>query len=112
MDEIRSYHYDPKQFEAYKQWALNDAVPFLKANLDIVGFWLDSGTPAEVSGRSPMSMSLGSANVTWIIRWDSKEARDEGHKNIFGGAAWQEIWSRHPDADGYLQMEARFADEV
>jgi len=112
MDEIRSYHYDPAQFEAYKKWALDEAVPFLKANLNIIGFWLDSGTPAEVSGREPMDMALGSANVTWVIRWDSKEARDQGHKEIFGGAGWQEIWSHHPDADGYLQMEARFAEPV
>ena len=112
MDEIRSYHYDPKKFDAYKKWALEEAVPFLKANLNIVGFWLDSGIPAEVSGRTPMDMPLGSANVTWVIRWDSKEARDRGHKEVFGGKGWQEIWSHHPDADGYLQMEARFAEPV
>ena len=112
MDEIRSYHYDPEQFEAYKKWAVDEAVPFLKANLNIVGFWVDSGTPAEVTGSNPSQMELGSANITWIIRWGSKEARDEGHKTIFGGAGWQDIWSRHPDANGYLQMEARFADEI
>ena len=112
MDEIRSYHYDPEQFEAYKKWAVDEAVPFLKANLNIVGFWVDSGTPAEVTGSNPSQMELGSANITWIIRWGSKEARDEGHKTIFGGAGWQDIWSRLPDASGYLQMEARFADEI
>lgn len=112
MDEIRSYHYDPEKFEAYRQWALDEAVPFLKANLNIVGFWVDAGIPAEVGGEKPSAMELGSANITWIIRWDSKEARDEGHKAVFGGTGWQDIWSRHPDPDGYLQMEARFADEV
>ncbi|MFT5562604.1 MAG: hypothetical protein ACI9Z9_002488, partial [Litorivivens sp.] len=25
--EIRSYHYDPTQFYAYKKWALDEAVP-------------------------------------------------------------------------------------
>ena len=49
MVEIRSYHYDPAKFEAYKVWAVEEAVPFLKANLDIIGFWMDNGTPPEVS---------------------------------------------------------------
>lgn len=112
MVEIRSYHYDPEKFDAYKQWALDEAVPFLKANLDIVGFWLDNGAPPEISGGKPMAMPIGTANVTWIIRWDHMDARSAGHKAVFGGAGWQDIWSRHPDADGYLQMEARFADAV
>ena len=112
MDEIRSYHYEPEKFEAYKRWALDEAVPFLKANLNIIGFWLDAGIPAEVTGQRPSAMELGSANITWIIRWDSKEARDEGLQALLESPGWQDIWSRHPDADGYLQMEARFTDEV
>jgi hypothetical protein len=112
MDEIRCYHYDPEKFEPYKKWALEEAVPFLKDNLNIVGFWLDNGKAPEIGGASPMDMPLGSANVTWVIRWDSEEDRAEGHARIFGGQEWQEIWSRHPDANGYLQMEARFADPV
>ena len=31
---------------------------------------------------------------------------------VFEGEGWQDIWSRHPDANGYLQMEARFAEGV
>lgn len=112
MVEIRSYHYDPAKFEAYKVWAVEEAVPFLKANLDIIGFWMDNGTPPEVSGASPMDLPLGSANITWIIGWDSIQARAEGHQRVFQSEGWQDIWSRHPDANGYLQMEARFADPV
>ena len=112
MIEIRSYHYDPDKFEAYKKWAVEEAVPFLKANLDLVGFWLDNGTPAEVSGSRPMDMELGSANITWAIRWDSTEARQKGFDEVLGGDGWQAIWARHPDANGYLQMEARFTEEV
>jgi len=50
--------------------------------------------------------------VTWTINWDSEEHRAKGFKEVFEGEGWQDIWSRHPDADGYLQMEARFAEEV
>ena len=110
--EIRSYHYDPDKFDAYRQWALDEAVPFLKANLDVVGFWLDNGETPEMTGRDPMTLKHGSANVTWIIRWDSMTARNEGHRSVFQGEGWREIWSRHPDPAGYLQMEARFAEEV
>ena len=112
MFEIRNYHYDPAKWEAYKEWAINDAVPFLKANLDIVGFWIDNGDAPEIGGSDPMELKLGSANVTWVIRWASMEARDEGHKKVFLGEGWQEVWARHPDANGYLQMEAKFADEL
>ena len=112
MDEIRSYHYDPDKFEAYKQWALDEAVPYLKANLDLIGFWIDNSIPAEVTGQRPSAMELGSANITWIIRWNDKAARDEGHKTVFGSDGWKDIWSRHPDPNGYLQMEARFAEQV
>jgi hypothetical protein len=33
-------------------------------------------------------------------------------KAIFGGEGWLEVWARHPDANGHLQTEARFATEV
>ena len=112
MFEIRSYHYDPTQFEEYKKWALDEAVPFLKANLDIVGFWIDNGDEPELSGSSPDTNKNGTANITWIIRWESREDRERGFKDVLGGEAWGEVWARHPDADGYIQMEARFADEV
>jgi len=112
MFEIRSYHYDPAQFEAYKKWAVEDAVPFLKANLDIVGFWVDNGREPEVSGADPSPGKHGTANITWIIRWASDEDRARGFKEVLGGPGWQEVWGRHPDADGYLQMEARFAEEI
>lgn len=112
MFEIRSYHYNPEKFDAYKKWAIEEAAPFLKENLNVVGFWLDNGKAPEVTGGDPTPHKHGVANVTWIIEWDSEEARDQGFKDVFYGEGWQAIWSRHPDADGYLQMEARFADAV
>ena len=110
--EIRNYHYDPDKFEAYRNWAVDEAVPFLKANLDLVGFWLDNGEKPESDGRDPMSLKHGSANVTWIIRWDSMSERTKGHKRVFQSEGWQDIWSRHPDPTGYLQLEAKFADTI
>lgn len=112
MYEIRNYHYDPKKFAAYKEWATNHAVPFLKENLDIVGFWIDNGLEPELTGAAPVPNKHGSANVTWIIRWESKAARDQGHKSVFRSNGWKQVWAKHPDADGYLQMEAKFADEL
>ncbi|MEO2178026.1 MAG: hypothetical protein ABGY96_28585 [bacterium] len=110
--EIRSYHYDPDQFDAYRKWAVDHAVPYLKANLDVVGFWLDNGEPPEINGKDPMTPKHGTANVTWIIRWESMEKRNEGQKTIFAGKGWEEVFSQHPDPDGYLQLESRFAEEV
>lgn len=107
--EIRNYHYDPSQFDAYKVWLVEDAAPFFRENLDVVGFWVGNEVPPEISGTSPMDLNLGSANVTWIIRWDSMEARDKINAQLFGGEEWQKIWAMHPDPNGYLQVESRFA---
>jgi len=112
MFEIRNYHYDPAKFAPYKKWAVEEAVPYLKANFDVVGFWIGNGDEPEYKGQDPMDLKHGAANVTWIIRWDSREAREAGHVRVFQGDGWKDIWSRHPDANGYLQIEARFAEEI
>ena len=111
MYEIRNYHYDPSQFAAYKEWAVNEAIPFFRANLDLVGFWMDNVEPPEIAGSNPMNLNLGLANVTWIIRWDSMEARNKFHEEVFGAEDWQKIWANHPDENGYLQIESRFVNK-
>ncbi len=106
--EVRDYHYRPDIFDAYRKWA-TDAVVVLRHRLDVVGFWIDEGANApEITGTSPIASPIGSANVTWIIRWESKAARDVAMKTAFAGEDWTAVWSRHPDPNGYLQMSARF----
>ena len=110
--EIRNYHYDPSKYEAYMRWAKKDALPFLKANLDLVGMWVPSGDPPEFMGVDPIPSQHGAPNVTWIIRWDSMEHRNQGHQDLFGGQEWQDIWSRHPDSNGYLHVQITFAEAI
>jgi hypothetical protein len=43
---------------------------------------------------------------------DSMEARNQGHATVFKSQGWKDIWANHPDANGYLQMEAKFAEEA
>ena len=106
--EVRDYHYRPDIFAAYKKWA-TEAVVVLRRHLDVVGFWIDEGDSApEITGTKPINSPIGSANVTWIIRWDSKAARDEAMKQVFASKDWEDVWSRHPDPNGYLQLSARF----
>ena len=112
MIEIRNYHYRPDLFEAYREWAINDAVPFLKEALDVVGFWISNGEAEELTGSDPKEHPHGAANVTWIIRWDSKAARDKAFAEVFGGEGWQAVWDKHPDQNGYLQMQAKFMEEL
>jgi hypothetical protein len=76
---------------------VRDFEPYLRANLDVVGMWLDSGVPAEVAGAEPAQSRHGAANVTWIIRWQ-EEAR--------------EALAKHPDLGGYLQMSSRFMEGI
>lgn len=108
--EIRNYHYEPSKFAAYKEWAINHALPYLREHLDVVGFWLDCGLEAEIDGSAPLGVP--SANVTWIIRWDSMDQRAEGHVKVFGGEGWQAVKAQHPDMDGYIQIEVKFAEGI
>jgi hypothetical protein len=124
--EIHSYHYDPSKFDAYKQWAREEAAPFLKANLDIVGIWFDIGKTPKYWGADPTPSQHGAANATWIIRWESLEQRNRAiirhdHDLVAGDAhdlaiyeseGWREVWAKHPDQNGYLHCEITFAEEL
>ncbi len=105
--EIRDYHYRPELFDDYKIWA-EDAVPVLRAHMDVQGFWIDSGATPEITGTSPIDTPIGSANVTWIIRWSSRKAREVGMRSLLDNPDWRAVWAKHPDPNGYLQMSARF----
>jgi hypothetical protein len=110
--EVRDYHFRPDRIGAYRQWA-TEATKVLRDKLDVVGFWIDEGAiEPEIKGTDPMTSPLGSANVTWIIRWDSKAERDERWAVAFGSDEWNAVWATHPDPTGYRQISARFMDAV
>ena len=110
--EIRDYHYRPDIIDQYKQWA-KEAVVVLRDKLDVVGFWIDEARFApEIAGSAPSKSAIGAANVTWIIRWDSKEARDVAMRTAFTGAAWEAVMAKHPDPNGYLQISSRFMEAM
>ena len=106
--EIRDYTIDPEWYPAYKEWAEKHAAPWLKANLDVIDFWLDDGIEAEVAGSSPVSPANGQPNVCWIIRWPNKAERDAGYAAFASYPGWQEVWAKHPKPDAYLQINVRF----
>ena len=109
--EIRDYHYRTDIFEAYRKWA-EEAVPVLKEKMDLLGFWIDSGEDAEVRGTDPVASPIGHANVTWIIRWESRAQRDEKFPAAIASAEWQAVWAKHPDPKGYRQMLSRFMEAM
>lgn len=112
MFEIRDYHYRRDLFDEYKKWA-EVAVVVLRDKLDVVGFWIDEGEiEPEIAGSAPIDSPIGTANVTWIIRWDSKEARDTIMQSAFSGEAWDAVMAKHPDPNGYLQVSSRFMEEM
>ncbi len=109
--EIRNYHFNPDLFEDYKAWARSEAGPYLKDQLDIVGFWLDSGIPTELNGE-PLD-ALGSANITWIIRWQDMAQREAEFEATLSSPEWTDIFSRVPGGiDSYLRREAKFFEEL
>ncbi len=109
--EIRNYHFEPSRFEDYKAWAREQALPFLSRELDLVGFWASLDEPNEVNGE-PMD-DLGSANITWIIRWPDRSARDERMGSVFSGDEWNGIFANVPGGlASYIRMEAKFAEDL
>lgn len=110
--EVRDYHYRRDLWDDYEKWATEEAFPYLKANLDIVGSWIDSGVAPQPGGTDPDVSKHGDANVTWIIRWADKETRDQEFATVMGSDEWKSIWSRHPDANGYLQVSVRFMTQI
>ena len=73
--EIRDYHYRADRIDEYREWA-HEAAKVLHDRLDVLGFWVDAGIPARIMGSDPMDLPHGSANVTWVIRWDDMEQRE------------------------------------
>ena len=111
MYEIRNYHFRPDLIDAYKAWAKNEALPYLAMQLDVLGFWINSNDAPEVTG-APLD-HLGSANVTWIIRWRDLAERNEVWTRIFVSPEWADIFSRVPEGlASYLRIEAKFADSL
>jgi hypothetical protein len=109
--EIRNYHFRPDLMDAYKAWAKAEAVPYLASQLDVLGFWINSKDAPEVSG-TPQD-ELGTANVTWIIRWRDLAHRNEVRSRYVPSPAWQDILSRVPGGRAsYLRAEAKFAEAL
>ena len=109
--EVRNYHFRPDLLDAYRAWANSEAIPYLSRQMDIVGFWFGTDIPAQVSGE-PLG-ELGSANVTWIIRWDDMEQREATMAEAFGNEEWTDVFSQVPGgAESYLRIEARFMESA
>ena len=74
--EIRDYTIENEWFDAYKEWAKDIAAPWLKENLGLlISGWMRRAP--EVSGSNPIVSPNGQPNVTWIIKWDSRETREK-----------------------------------
>ncbi len=109
--EIRNYHFNPALFESYKQWAKSEATPYLFSKLDIVGFWVNTSDEPEVRGQ-PQD-DLGSANITWIIRWNDMEHRNRVLPDVLSSPEWQTIFTRVPGGRAsYLRIESKFAESL
>ena len=111
IHEIRNYHFRPDRFDAYKAWAKERALPYLASQLDLVGFWVNTADAPEVHGE-PLD-SLGSANITWVIRWRDLEQRNKELPAVLATPEWGEIFSHVPGGlDSYLRRESKFTEAL
>ena len=107
--EIRNYHYEPSLMTEYRAWARDDALPYLREKLDLVGFWINTDDPVQVDG-APLD-ELGSATVTWIIRWPDIDSRNDTMGKVFVSEDWDAIAKKNPGRQHYHRIEVKFADE-
>ena len=111
MYEVRNYHFDPELFEGYKTWARDLAAPFLNRELDLVGFWANTDADIEVNG-APLD-ELGSANITWIIRWPDKQTRDDAWERVLNSEEWAAIFAKVPGGlESYKRIEVKFTEAL
>ncbi|ARN75870.1 NIPSNAP family protein [Oceanicoccus sagamiensis] len=111
MIEIRNYHIAADAYSAYKHWAEYIAVPYLKQQLPMIGFWLNDNTEVEVLGEA--MDAVGPANVTWILEWDSMEQRNEQMAAAFTGERWDEVFAKLEGGfDIYVRRETRFCRAI
>ncbi len=108
--EIRNYHYEPSLLKEYKAWATQKAVPYIRAHMDLVGFWGNIDEPPQIGGK-PQD-ELGTATVTWIIRWPDIATRHETMARVFGSDEWRAIMAENPGQENYHRTEAKFAEAL
>ncbi len=109
--EIRNYHFAPDRFDAYKAWARSKALPYLKRKLNLIGFWTNTATNPEVLGEQ--KDPLGTANITWILAWNSMAERNDTMAKTFGSEEWKAIFADVPGGiDSYLRREAKFTESL
>ena len=108
--EIRNYHYEPSMLKPYREWAVLRALPYTREHLDLVGFWLNLDEPPQIGGK-PLD-DLGSATVTWIIRWNDMAKRNAVMGEVFATDEWREIMSHNPGQENYHRTEAKFAESL
>ena len=108
--EIRNYHYEPTLMPAYKEWAQQRALPYLREHLDLVGFWVNLDEPVQVDGK-PLD-ELSSATVTWILRWDDLAVRNAAMDKLMDAPEWQAIMKTNPGLENYHRTEVKFAEEL
>ena len=57
-------------------------------------------------------VDLGSATVTWIIRWDDIETRHSVMSRVFANDEWRGIMGKNPGLENYHRTEAKFAEQL
>lgn len=112
MYEIRNYWIDPEHFEEWMNWFKTYTAPFFRKIMDIVAIYPSNDVPHAYSGFNPRE-DVTPANLTWILRWDSKEQRDKAWMGLRDNEEWQGILAERPGGAEYLKMiEAKFVDSI
>lgn len=112
MFEIRTYHIDPNVFDAFKNWAQNNTVPYVKNKMNVIGYWANNQMEPIHQGALPHDENASQANITWVIHWQDRAERDRVWDEVKADPEWKAIFAKLPGGRGsFLRMETRFATE-
>lgn len=133
--ELRKYFHNanwtPESRDAYIKWVTDDFAPLAKgAGWDITSFWVKpadgshdtrtSGPALFTQGEKTTGHETSSdtfPTAVWMVRWDSKQQRDEAFAGLLGSPEGQASLSRNPfntegktDLAGYEVIEEHFLE--
>ena len=115
-----------EQFAAYRRWAIECGVPALRGLLphvggEVVGFWICTDVCPAPEYEGSQADACSPTNVTWVIRWPSKAARDRGWEIVDSSEEYGQAKALRrqmceeagfEDSAAYRQVEAKFCIDV
>ena len=110
--EIRDYTIEKEWLEQYVKWVKEFFLPYAKNKINIIDFWAYDGIEVEVEGKNPVVSPNWQPNITWVVKYNNKQERDDFFASLETDSEWEKVWSNYPNPDAYIYKNARFFTSI